>query len=103
MNLSLDNPYGNVTIPRAKLRSPEDSTVIINPMALDTTYNGNNSLNPYGAFKPQGDELPPTESKEGSSQNSPPAYGGQTSYTVKEDTEEVGGRCPACCYRCRRK
>ena len=75
INLSMDNPYGHVTIPRAKLRGLDDSTVIANPMA----QNGDASS-------------PPSDGV----QNPPPPY------MVKEDTEEVG-RCPACCYRCRRK
>lgn len=88
MNISLENPYGNVTIPRAKLRLDEDSTVIANPMALESTAKGVSSKNPYAG-------------NEGSSQG-PPGYDGRTSYTVKDDTEEVG-RCHNCCYRCRRK
>uniref|UniRef100_A0A3B5A354 Si:ch211-202f5.3 n=1 Tax=Stegastes partitus TaxID=144197 RepID=A0A3B5A354_9TELE len=78
INVSLDNPYGEVTIPRAKLRPSDDiSTVIANPMALS----GNNE-NPYAV-----------------SSSAPPPY------MVKEDGggEEEGGRCRACCYRCRRK
>ncbi|KAG7273908.1 hypothetical protein CRUP_009164 [Coryphaenoides rupestris] len=38
ISVSLDNPYGDVTIPRAKLRG-EDSLVIGNPGALDNPYN----------------------------------------------------------------
>nr|XP_057913613.1 uncharacterized protein LOC131107521 [Doryrhamphus excisus] len=77
IRVSLDNPYGQVTIPRAKLRmSGDDSMVIANPAVV----NGS-PANPYmgpGA--------------------SPPPY------VVKEVSggEEEGGRC-ACCYRCRRK
>lgn len=86
MNISLENPYGSVTIPRAHLRtSDDDSTVIINPMALDPS----NSANPYSA-----------ETKNGT--QNPPPYGGEGGYTVKEDDEEVG-RCNACCRSCRRK
>ncbi|MED6271938.1 hypothetical protein CHARACLAT_025261, partial [Characodon lateralis] len=74
INISLENPYGQVTIPRAKLRLSEDATVITNPVAL-------NSENPYAQ---KGSDPPP--------------------YTVKEDGgEEEGGRCQACCYRCRRR
>uniref|UniRef100_A0A3Q2NNR9 Uncharacterized protein n=1 Tax=Fundulus heteroclitus TaxID=8078 RepID=A0A3Q2NNR9_FUNHE len=74
INISLENPYGQVTIPRAKLRQPDDATVIANPMAL-------NSENPYSQ---KGSDPPP--------------------YTVKEDGgEEEEGRCRACCYRCRRR
>uniref|UniRef100_A0A3Q3MZJ8 Uncharacterized protein n=1 Tax=Mastacembelus armatus TaxID=205130 RepID=A0A3Q3MZJ8_9TELE len=80
IKVSLDNPYGQVTIPRAKLHSSDDvATVIANPMALS-----NNDGNPYGVMN----SAPP-----------PP-------YTVKEDGgrgEEEGGRCRACCYRCRRR
>ncbi|KAK5851464.1 hypothetical protein PBY51_023015 [Eleginops maclovinus] len=74
INVSLDNPYGEVTIPRAKLHPSEDvSMVIANPMALD------NDENPYGAQSP-----------------APPPY------LVKEaDPEEEGGG--QCCYRCRRR
>ena len=37
INVSLDNPYGEVTITRAKVRPSEDgSTVIANPMALSS-------------------------------------------------------------------
>ncbi|XP_058473074.1 uncharacterized protein si:ch211-202f5.3 [Solea solea] len=77
INVSLDNPYGQVNIPRAKLRSSDDpSMVITNPMALDS-----NVGNPYS-----------------SSGSAPPPY------MVKEDGgEEDEGRCRACCYRCRRK
>uniref|UniRef100_A0A3P8RLA9 Si:ch211-202f5.3 n=1 Tax=Amphiprion percula TaxID=161767 RepID=A0A3P8RLA9_AMPPE len=77
INVSLDNPYGEVTIPRAKLRPSDDSTVIANPLALSST-----NENPYAV-----------------SSSAPPPY------MVKEDGggEEEGGRCRACCYRCRRK
>ncbi|XP_062410952.1 uncharacterized protein si:ch211-202f5.3 [Sardina pilchardus] len=92
MNISLENPYGSVTIPRAHLRaSDENSTVIINPMALEH----NNGANPYDGAPVYG-----TEVKNGT--QNPPPYGGDASYTVKEDEEQVG-RCNACCYRCRRK
>lgn len=77
INVSIDNPYGEVTIPRAKLRPSDDgSTVITNPVALSEG-------NPYAA-----------------SSSAPPP-----SYIVKEDGggEEERGRCRACCYRCRRK
>ncbi|KAG9281833.1 hypothetical protein AMEX_G405 [Astyanax mexicanus] len=106
MNLSLDNPYGNVTIPRAKLRPYGDnSTVILNPMTLESAYNGTSSQNPYGSFKPQGGEQNSSgvpvygEARDG---NQPPPYNSQGTYTVKEDDEQVG-RCYACCSRCRRK
>uniref|UniRef100_A0A3Q3G8N5 Uncharacterized protein n=1 Tax=Labrus bergylta TaxID=56723 RepID=A0A3Q3G8N5_9LABR len=76
INVSLENPYGEVTIPRAKLRPSDDATVIANPMALS-----NNDSNPYGVAS-----------------SAPPPY------MVKEaGEEEEGGRCPACCYRCRRR
>ncbi|XP_036385584.1 uncharacterized protein si:ch211-202f5.3 [Megalops cyprinoides] len=109
MNLSLDNPYGEVTIPRAKLRTSEDtSTVIANPLVVDTSLYStqarhNSALNPYGSFKPPGDESAQgaPESRDGSAQN-PPPYEAQAAYTVKEDPEEVG-RCNACCRRCRKK
>ncbi|XP_063067343.1 uncharacterized protein si:ch211-202f5.3 [Engraulis encrasicolus] len=98
MNISLENPYGSVTIPRAQLRTGDDnSTVIINPMALDGT-----SSNPYDAYGAEG--------KNGG--QNPPPYGGgaangtgagsEGGYTIKEDEEQVG-RCYACCRRCRRK
>lgn len=106
MNLSLENPYGDVTIPRAKLRSAEDSTIITNPMAVGSTYsNRNSSLNPYGAFKPNGESQGPSEvTKDGDGDTSnPPRNNGQSSYTVKEDKEEEVGRSRACCLRCRRK
>ncbi|XP_072768181.1 uncharacterized protein [Nerophis lumbriciformis] len=76
IRVSLDNPYGQVTIPRAKLHnSGDNSLVITNPAAL----NGN-SANPYA----------------GSGSAPPP-------YLVKVvEEEEEGGRC-ACCYRCRRR
>lgn len=77
IHISPDNPYGQVTIPRAKLRSSDDiATVIANPGAL-SSIDGN----PYGMSNP-----------------APPPY------VVKEaGGEEEGGRCPACCYRCRRR
>ncbi|KAF6718781.1 hypothetical protein FQA47_011117 [Oryzias melastigma] len=78
INVSLDNPYGQVTIPRAKLRpSDEGSTVIVNPMALS--------------------------SNEKSYTVSSSAH--QESYMVKEDggVDEERGGCRACCYRCRRR
>ncbi|KAL6096391.1 uncharacterized protein ACO6RY_05730 [Pungitius sinensis] len=78
INVSPDNPYGQVTIPRAKLRLSDDvSMVIANPGALSS-----NDRNPYAA----------------SSASSPP-------YVVKEASgeDEGQGRCPACCYRCRRR
>ncbi|KAK2887828.1 hypothetical protein Q8A73_019276 [Channa argus] len=78
IKVSLENPYGQVTIPRAKLHSSNDvSTVIANPMAL-------NESNPYAT---SGSAPPPP-------------------YIVKEDgggVEEEGGRCHACCYRCRKR
>uniref|UniRef100_A0AAY5KMW1 Uncharacterized protein n=1 Tax=Esox lucius TaxID=8010 RepID=A0AAY5KMW1_ESOLU len=108
MNVSLENPYGNVNIPRAKLRTSGDSTVIINPMALDSTYsNHNSSLNPYGAFRPGGTSPGHSEgTKDGEGNgdaSNASAYQVQSSYTVKDDTEEDVGRCRACCLRCRRK
>ncbi|KAF7641850.1 hypothetical protein LDENG_00270180 [Lucifuga dentata] len=76
IKVSLDNPYGHVTIPRAKLRaSDSDATVIANPTALGEG-------NPY------------------STSSAPPPY------VVKEDVkgdEEEAGRFRACCYRCRRR
>ena len=93
MKVSLDNPYGNVTIPRAKLKSADDSTVIVNPMALESTYNAKASQNPYAA----------DPAANGESAQGPPGYDGRKSYTVRDDEEEEVGRCPACCYRCRRK
>lgn len=77
INVTPDNPYSEVHIPRAKLRSSDDdSTVIANPTAV----RGDDG-NPYGV----------------SSSAPPPPY------MVKEDVGEVeGGRCRACCYRCRR-
>ncbi|KAK3509416.1 hypothetical protein QTP70_034167 [Hemibagrus guttatus] len=99
MNLSLNNPYGDVSIPRAKLRSYDDSsTVIINPMALESSYNGNASQNPYGSFKVTGGDAP----------SGVPVYGQakgtnlNSTYTIKEDEEQVS-RCYACCCRCRRR
>ncbi|KAI1905110.1 hypothetical protein AGOR_G00012550 [Albula goreensis] len=107
MNLSLDNPYGEVTIPRAKLRTTADSsTVIANPLAHDSSlYSGRNSaLNPYGNFKPAGEDSLQTvpESRDGSVQNPPPYEDQMAGYTVKEEEEEVG-RCYSCCRRCRKK
>lgn len=106
MNLSLDNPYGNVTIPRAKLRPYGDnSTVILNPMTLESAYNGTSSQNPYGSFKPQGGEQNSSGVPvygEARDSNQPPSYNSQGTYTVKEDDEQVG-RCYTCCSRCRRK
>lgn len=76
INVSLENPYGQVTIPRAKLHSSSDSTVIANPMVITSNEN------PYQV-----------------SSSAPPPY------TVKEDGggNDEGGSCRACCYRCRRK
>ncbi|XP_072548983.1 uncharacterized protein [Salminus brasiliensis] len=106
MNLSLDNPYGNVTIPRAKLRPYGDSsTVILNPMTLESSYNGTSSQNPYGSFKPQGEQNPsgvPVYGEMRDGNQHPPPYNSQGTYNVKEDEEQVG-RCYACCCRCRRK
>ncbi len=57
MNISLENPYGDVTIPRAKLHNADSSTIIMNPMALESTYNNRkSSLNPYSSFKTPGGE-----------------------------------------------
>lgn len=95
MNLSLDNPYGDVSIPRAKLRSyDESSTVIINPMALESSHNGIASQNPYGSFKAQGGGAP----------SNVPVYGQNRNdnYVIREEEEQVS-RCYACCCRCRRK
>lgn len=78
INVSIDNPYGEVVIPRAKIRSPDDvSTVITNPVALSS-----DAGNPYGV-----------------SNSEPPPY------VVKEagGGEEDEGRSRGCCYRCRRK
>ncbi|KAF0031804.1 hypothetical protein F2P81_016359 [Scophthalmus maximus] len=45
INVSLENPYSQVTIPRAKLRPSNDvATVIANPMALS-----GNDGNPYSS------------------------------------------------------
>lgn len=79
IKVSLDNPYGEVTIPRAKLRPSDDVTVIANPVALSS-----NDGNLYGM----------------SSSAPPPPY------VVKEaggGEDEEEGRCRACCYRCRRR
>uniref|UniRef100_A0A8C9RCH4 Si:ch211-202f5.3 n=1 Tax=Scleropages formosus TaxID=113540 RepID=A0A8C9RCH4_SCLFO len=102
LNLSLENPYSNVSIPRAKLRSAEDSgTVIINPLAIGGTEQGRaSSLNPYSSFKTQG-EQGQGASRVPVGQNSAP-YQVQSAYAVKESEEEVS-RCYACCCRCRRK
>lgn len=80
INVSLENPYGEVIIPRARVRSPDDAaTVIANPVALSNS----DAANPYGASN---SEPPPYVVKE--------AAGGE---------EEEEGRSRACCYRCRRK
>uniref|UniRef100_A0A4W6CNR2 Uncharacterized protein n=1 Tax=Lates calcarifer TaxID=8187 RepID=A0A4W6CNR2_LATCA len=79
LSVNLDNPYSEVTIPRAKLHSSDNvAMVIANPVAL----NGSDG-NPYSTAS----SAPP-----------PP-------YMVKEDGggDEEGGRCRACCYRCRRR
>lgn len=79
INVSLENPYGEVVIPRAKIRSPDDaSTVITNTAAL-----GGDGTNPYGVTN---SEPPPYMVKE--------AGGGE---------EEEEARSRGCCYRCRRK
>ncbi len=101
MNISLENPYGDVTIPRAKLYNADSSTIIMNPMALESTYNNRkSSLNPYSSFKTPGENnsssVPVYGEARNGSQNPPPAY------TVRESDEQVG-RCHACCYRCRRR
>lgn len=101
MNISLENPYGDVTIPRAKLHNADSSTIIMNPMALESTYNNRKSaLNPYSSFKTPGENnnssVPVYGEPRNGSQNPPPAY------TVRESDEQVG-RCHACCYRCRRR
>ncbi|TSL28222.1 hypothetical protein Baya_5737 [Bagarius yarrelli] len=99
MNLQLDNPYGDISIPRAKLRSYDDSsTVIINPMALESSYKGNASQNPYGSMNV----------KNGNAPSGVPVYGQVKSgtangtYTVEEKEEQVN-RCYVCCCCCRRK
>lgn len=104
MNISLENPYGDVTIPRAKLRG-DSSTIIMNPMALDSSYNRTNATNPYASFKTPGDNNPSHVPVYGEAKNgtqNPSLYSTQAGYTVKEDTEQVG-RCYACCCRCRRR
>ncbi|KAJ0037117.1 hypothetical protein NL108_018580 [Boleophthalmus pectinirostris] len=56
INVSLENPYGRVTIPRAKLQSNADgSTVIANPAVV----NGNS--NPYASPAPEVREAEPEE------------------------------------------
>lgn len=106
MNISLENPYGDVTIPRAKLRDqPDSSTIIINPMALESTYkNHNSSVNPYSSFKTPGESNASNVPVYGEARNgqNPSSYNNQPGYTVKESEEQVG-RCYACCYRCRRR
>lgn len=107
MNISLENPYGDVTIPRAKLRDQGDSsTIIMNPMTLESAYNNRNSLNPYNSFKNPGDNntsgVPVYGEARNGSQN-PPPYNNQPGYTVKESDDEQVGRCYACCCRCRRR
>ncbi|KAK7173824.1 hypothetical protein R3I93_003600 [Phoxinus phoxinus] len=107
MNISLENPYGDVTIPRAKLRDEnESSTIIMNPMALESAYNNrNSSSNPYSSFKTPGaintSGVPVYGEARNGSQN-PPPYNNQPGYTVKESDEQVG-RCHACCCPCLRR
>ncbi|XP_061656170.1 uncharacterized protein si:ch211-202f5.3 isoform X2 [Phyllopteryx taeniolatus] len=73
IHVSLDNPYGRVTIPRAKLRTSADAaTVIANPAAL----NGNDP-DPYVAPAPP--------------------------YLVKDAEEDGGGRNTCCYRCRRRK
>ena len=74
ISVSLDNPYGDVTIPRAKLRG-DQSLVIGNPVALS---------NPYGKTEGGEAQAPST-------------------YNVKLAEPEEEMRCRACCYRCRRR
>lgn len=76
-NVSIDNPYGNVHIPRATLRPSDDGgTVIANPMAVS-----GDDGNPYSV-----------------SSSAPPPY------VVKDAGEEQEeGKSRACCYRCRRR
>ncbi|KAL4609473.1 hypothetical protein GN956_G23583 [Arapaima gigas] len=102
LNISLDNPYGNVTIPRAKLRSSEESsTIITNPLAVDSLEQGRSSgLNPYSSFKPPGAQMQGTSQSQPGLNTSP--YQVQSSYTIKEQEEDVNC-CYACCCRCRRK
>ncbi|KAM9333885.1 uncharacterized protein ABDE67_022207 isoform 1-T2 [Symphorus nematophorus] len=79
ITVSPENPYGEVNIPRAKLRpSDDDATVIANPMAVS-----GNDANPYGA---SGSAPPPP-------------------YVVKEagGGAEEEGQSRVCCYRCRRR
>ena len=77
ISVSPENPYGEVVIPRAKIRSNND-VVIVNPMAMSS-----DDGNPYGV----------------SSSAPPPPY------VVKEvgGGEEEEERSRGCCYRCRRK
>ncbi|KAA0716447.1 hypothetical protein E1301_Tti009394 [Triplophysa tibetana] len=104
MNISLENPYGDVAIPRAKLQG-DSSTIIMNPMALESSYNRSSATNPYSSFKTPGENnasnVPVYGEVKNRSQN-PHPYTIQTGYTVKDDTEQVG-RCYACCCRCRMK
>ncbi|KAK9532118.1 hypothetical protein VZT92_009520 [Zoarces viviparus] len=56
INVSPDNPYGQVTIPRAKLRLSDDlSTVIANPGALSSADPYSSSPPPY-VVKDAGEE-----------------------------------------------
>ncbi|TRY81403.1 hypothetical protein DNTS_032837, partial [Danionella cerebrum] len=106
MNISLENPYGDVTIPRAKLRDqPNSSTIIMNPMALESAYNSRTSaLNPYNSFRTPEENNTSSVPVYGENHNghNPPPYNSQPTYVVKESEEPVG-RCYACCCRCRRK
>lgn len=99
LNLSLDNPYGSVTIPRAKLSSVEDGSVVIaNPAAVYSAA-GPSALNPYGNFQPRGEQGP----QDPSGRTPMPYEGTASTYTIKE-TEEKDSCCYSCwCFCCRRR
>ncbi|KAK1787324.1 hypothetical protein P4O66_002828 [Electrophorus voltai] len=92
MNLSLDNPYGDVSIPRAKLRPYGDhNAVIINPMTLESSYNNNSAPNPYENLKSPGEVTSsgvPVYGDVRDGNQHPPSYNSQGTYIVKEDAEQ---------------
>uniref|UniRef100_A0A8C6S414 Uncharacterized protein n=1 Tax=Neogobius melanostomus TaxID=47308 RepID=A0A8C6S414_9GOBI len=59
INVSLDNPYGHVTIPRARLQT-DGSTVIANPAVVNGNTNSAGN-NPYGGSAPEVREAEPEE------------------------------------------
>ncbi|XP_041099713.1 uncharacterized protein si:ch211-202f5.3 [Polyodon spathula] len=130
--VSLDNPYADVAIPRARLsnvftREGDGSTVIANPLAetdrlrkySNSGANGHSktySYNPYASFKPAGEggqppampiyslEMNADRLKDPKAPYSSPALDPQiTAYSNRKEQDEESC-CHACwCCCCQRK